>query len=105
MHSMKIALASIAFGVTVAPGLAIAQGGATTGAATGAIGGALIGGPIGAVIGGALGAAVGSAADANANTPPLGTAVVEQPPTTGTLIQRTCVHDAAGREMCHEVRR
>jgi hypothetical protein len=99
---MQLTLASLAFCLTT-PGLAVAQGGVTTGAATGAIGGALIGGPIGAIIGGAVGAGVGAAAEANATTWP-GT-VVAQPPTTGTVIQRTCVRDRAGRETCHQVAR
>ena len=103
MGGIKVALASLVLGFTM-PGLAVAQGGATAGAATGAIGGALIGGPIGAVIGGAVGAAVGGAAEADASTPQ-GAAVVQQPPATGTVIQRTCVRDAAGRETCHQVAR
>ena len=102
MRGMKWTLPSLVFGLTI-PGLAVAQAGATTGAPTGAIGGALIGGPIGAIIGGAVGAAVGGAAEANANPPP-GT-MVGQPPTTGTVIERTCVRDRAGRETCHQVAR
>lgn len=100
MHSVKIAVASLAFALAV-PGLALAQGGAAAGAATGAVGGAIVGGPVGAVVGGAAGAAVGGAADANANR--TGTVIVEQPaaPTT----QRTCVRDSAGNEMCQQVTR
>ena len=105
MRGIKMALVPIALGLMVMPGIAVAQGGATAGAATGAIGGALIGGPIGAVIGGAVGAAVGGAAEADASTRPPGAVLVEQTPATGTVIQRTCVRDAAGRETCHQVAR
>lgn len=104
MRGIKIALVPMALGFMLMPGIAFAQSGATAGAATGAIGGALIGGPIGAVIGGAVGAAVGGAAEADANTTP-GAVMVEQPPATGTVIQRTCVRDAAGRRTCHQVTR
>ena len=108
MRGIKMAPVPIALGLMVMPGIPVAQGGATagaTGATTGAIGGALIGGPIGAVIGGAVGAAVGGAAEADASTRPPGAVLVDQTPATGTVIQRTCVRDAAGRETCHQVAR
>jgi hypothetical protein len=101
MRSLKIAIASLGFALAL-PGLAAAQGGAAAGAATGAVGGAIVGGPVGAVVGGAAGAAVGGASDASRRPD---TVIVEQPATTGTTTNRTCVRDSAGNETCREVTR
>jgi phage tail tape-measure protein len=93
--------------------------GAVAGAATGAIVGAVVGGPIGAVIGAALGGVVvGSATGPNAyatlqqgqqpsvleqrglvqrGTP---RRVVQEPLTTGSVIETTCVRDRRGNTRC-----
>jgi phage tail tape-measure protein len=95
--------------------------GAVAGAATGAIVGAVVGGPIGAVIGAAVGGVVvGSATGPNAyatlqqgQTPsvlqerglvqparPGRTRIMQEPLTTGSVIQTTCVRDRRGNSRC-----
>jgi uncharacterized protein YcfJ len=101
MRKLNIAAAALGLAL-LSPGMAFAQGGAAAGAATGATAGAIVGGPVGAVVGGAAGAAAGGAADDNARRD---TVIVEQPATTGTTTNRTCVRDSAGNETCREVTR
>lgn len=106
----KILMAAVgAAGLLALPAAAMADdaaaGGAAAGVATGAVTGAVVGGPVGAAVGavagGAIGAGAGAAAD-SANTRERVYVVPAEP--QPEVIQRTCVHDAAGTR-CTETAR
>ena len=100
MRALKIAAAMLS--LLLHPDLALAQEAAIAGAVTGAMTGTAIGGPLGGVIGAAAGAVIGGAAQANLR--PSGT--LGQPPgASPVIVERTCVHDAAGNQTCHEATR
>src|SRR5215203_2645645 len=109
--------------LSAAPTLVSAtEEGAAAGAVTGAVAGAVVGGPIGAVIGAVVGGAVvgtatGPSTLANAQieepSPLLqqrgmvqrqvrhrGGRVVQEPETTGSVVETTCVRDARGNTRC-----
>ena len=122
---MSRTLGALAFivglGISVTPGLADERG-AAAGVVTGAVAGAVVGGPIGAVIGAVVGGAVvgtatGPSTLANAQieepSPLLeqrgmvqrqvrhhGGRVVQEPQTTGSVVETTCVRDARGNTRC-----
>ena len=99
MRALQTTACSLAL-LLASSGLGLAQQGATTGALTGALTGGLVGGPIGAVIGGVAGAAIGEAAQSGTEPE---TYEVRRPAGAARVIQRTCVHDAAGNQTCREL--
>ena len=104
MHALRISALALAFALSSQENVA-AQGGAAAGAATGALTGGLLGGPVGAVIGGLAGAAVGSAAaDDRAPAPGRVRAGARRPLPQMGFVERTCVRDRAGNQICQERR-
>src|SRR5215210_7528852 len=101
MRVLRIAAAMLSL-TLLHPDLAMAQEAAVAGAVTGALTGTVIGGPLGGVIGAAAGAVVGGAAQANLRL----SGTLGQPPgRSPVIVERTCVHDAAGNQTCHEATR
>src|SRR5215218_1211175 len=99
MRALRVVIAVLAL---TPPAFAVAQEAAIAGAVTGAITGTVIGGPLGGVIGAAAGAVVGGAAQANLRL----SGTSGQPPSASlVIVERTCVHDAAGNQTCHEATR
>ena len=120
----RVLVCACALMIGLGPSTAMAnEEGAAAGAVTGAVAGAVVGGPIGAVIGAVVGGVAGNAAvgpaDAQAEVAqvpgpgpaqsrvavPAGPALVQDPETTGTIVeQRTCVREADGKATCRIVR-
>jgi len=92
------ALAALIALPTIASADPQSAGDAATGAAVGAGTGFLIGGPVGAAVGAGVGGTVGAAA-----SPPREKVIIDGrgPP----VRERSCVRDAMGNVVCHEIRR
>src|SRR6478672_6078520 len=104
MRALRISALALAFSLSF-QGIGAAQGGPAAGAATGALTGGGLGGPLGAVIGGLAGAAIGSAAeDHNAPSPGPIRAAAQRPWRQEGFVERTCVRDRAGNQICQERR-
>jgi hypothetical protein len=104
MRNKLIALAAVA-AFTALPTFANADpdaaGNAAAGAAVGAGTGFLLGGPVGAAIGAGVGGTVG----AGAAPPHTREEVIIERPDRAPVRERSCVRDASGAVVCHEVRR